>query len=74
MTRKELNEKVCLLHDGQIVEIDGLMFSAIRISDDDPETPCFYCNVKSICRGNIQNVCTELDPFDVSRWYLWLES
>lgn len=74
MNQREINEKVALLKDGQIVEVDGLKFSAIRISDDDPETPCFYCNVDCVCNGNVALVCAELDFSSKSLWYLWLES
>lgn len=74
MRQKTLDEKVALLKDGQIVEIDGLMFSAKRIDDSVPKTPCFYCNVDCICKGNVLRVCEELDYFPNLGWYLWLES
>lgn len=74
MNQKTLNEKVALLKDGIIVEIDGLMFSAKRINDEDAPVPCEYCNVDCACRGNVPKVCAELDDFSKSLWYLWLES
>lgn len=74
MNQKLLAEKVALLKDGQIVEIDNLLFSAKRINDDDPQTPCWYCNVDCLCHGDVAEVCTELDFLSKSVWYLHLES
>lgn len=74
MKHAELRQKVALLKDGQIVEIDGLLFSAKRTNDEDPQTPCLYCNVDCLCKGDIAEVCTELDFLSKSVWYLYLES
>lgn len=74
MKAKMLAQKVALLKDGQVVEIDGLLFSAKRINDDDPQTPCLYCNVDCLCRSDVAEVCTELDFLSKSTWYLYLES
>lgn len=74
MNHRELAEKVALLKDGLIVEINGLMFSAKRINEGDPLWPCMYCNVDCLCRGDIASVCTELDFESKSVWYLYLES
>lgn len=74
MNHRVLAEKVALLKDGQIVEINGLMFSAKRIDDDDLPTPCLDCNVDCLCHGDILEVCTALDFVSKSVWYLYLES
>lgn len=74
MNHEKLAKKVALLKDGQIVEIDGLYFSAKRINDEDPQTPCLYCNVDCMCRGDVADVCLELDFLSKSVWYLKLES
>lgn len=74
MKQSELDKKVALLKDGQIVEIEGLLFSAKRINDEDPQTPCLYCNVDCLCHGDVAEVCTELDFMSKSVWYLNLES
>lgn len=74
MNDKLLREKVALLKDGQIVEIDHLLFRAKRINDDDPQTPCLCCNVDCLCRGDVAEVCFELDLLSKSVWYLYLES
>jgi hypothetical protein len=74
MTRKELAEKVALLKDGQIVEIDGLRFSAKKVKEYWSQTPCNYCNIDCLCRGDVAEVCEELDWMNKSTWYLNLES
>lgn len=70
MKKDELAEKVALLKDGVTVEIDGLMFRAMRINDDDPWTHCLYCNVDCLCHGDVAEVCMELDFQSKSVWYL----
>lgn len=72
MKTSVLAEKVALLKDGVPVEIDGLWFKALRINDDDPQTPCLYCNVDCLCKDDIAEVCTELDFLSKSVWYLHL--
>ena len=71
MRANELAEKVALLKDGVPVEINGLWFRAMRINDDDPQTPCLYCNVDCLCRGDVAEVCTALDFLSKSVWYLY---
>lgn len=70
MKKNELAEKVALLKDGVTVEINGLLFRAMKINDDDPQTPCLFCNVDCLCRGDVAEVCTELDFLSRSVWYL----
>lgn len=74
MNSKELAEKVELLKAGQIVEIDGLSFSAKRIHPAFQVNPCNECNVDSLCQGDVAEVCTMLDFMSKSVWYLKLES
>lgn len=74
MTKKNLDEIVALLKDGQHVEIDGLYFSAKRINQAFSVCPCYICNVDCLCRGNIARVCSELDFMSKTKWYLHLES
>lgn len=73
MKEKKLNEKVQLLKAGQRVEIDGLIFTAKRIPIDWPEYPCWLCNVDCLCKGDVAEICTDLDSMSKSRWYLNLE-
>ena len=74
MNHKELAEKVALLKDGQIVQIDGLLFSAKRVNEYFNDEVCMHCNVDCLCRGDVAEVCTELDFMSKSVWYLHLES
>ena len=70
MKEKELNRKVQLLKDGQIVKIDGDNFRAIRIPDDSPHSPCEMCCIDSLCQGDILEVCTEMETLGSRHWYL----
>lgn len=72
MTQKELNKKVQLLKAGQIVQIAGDYFQAKRISDWYEVNPCDYCDLDSICRGDVAIVCEELDDIRKRRWFLKL--
>lgn len=74
MNQRKLRKKVALLKSGQIVEINGNYFGAIRINDDDPQKPCLYCNVDCLCHGDVAEVCTELDFMSKSVWYLNLKA
>lgn len=72
MNKKELNEKVALLKDGQIVEIAGDWFRAFRIHVGCDFRPCDACDLDSICRGDVETVCNELDKPFFDRYYLKL--
>lgn len=72
MKQKELKEKAQLLKAGQIVEIAGDWFRACRIPDCWDLRACEFCNLDFICRGEVAEVCDELDKPFYSRWYLKL--
>ena len=74
MNQRKLRKTVELLKSGQVVEIDTNYFGAKRINDDDPQTPCLYCNVDCLCRGDVAEVCNELDFMSKSVWYLDLKA
>lgn len=74
MTQKELAEKVALLKDGQLVEIDGHMFRAFRTNGIVAQNPCTYCNVDCLCHGDIAKVCNELHFMGKSSWFLFLKA
>lgn len=74
MNEKKMAETVALLKDGQRVEIDGLIFSAKRVPSEFHTNPCHVCNVDCLCRGDVAEVCFELDFMSKSRWYLNLIS
>ena len=72
MKEKELREKVALLHDGQVVQIEGDFFQAVRIPESAIECPCYICELDSICRDDITDVCNELDGDWPYKWFLKL--
>lgn len=72
MKQKELNRKTQLLKAGQIVEIAGDWFRACRVAEGWEGRACEACDLDSICKGEVEEVCSELDfPFN-NRWYLKL--
>lgn len=72
MRRKELNEKVALLKDGQIVEIANDWFRAFRVEESWEDRVCEACDLDCICKGDVEEVCEELDAPWGNRWYLKL--
>lgn len=77
MRTKEQDEKVALLKAGQVVEINGLMFSAKEWFGDEGEWPCTLCSFNKSCHlGNadFMAICNGLDLTNDSVWYLHLES
>lgn len=72
MKQKELNEKVQLLKAGQIVEIAGDFFRAVRVAEPWEGRACMACELDSICRLDVSLVCDELDKPFGNRWYLKL--
>lgn len=72
MTEKELREKVALLKDGQVVEIENDFFQAVRLPEDFDDIPCNVCELDSICLNVISTICAELEDYGKSYWYLKL--
>ena len=72
MRRKELEEKVQLLKAGQVVEIDGNWFRAIKLSDNSTWQACEACDLDSLCRGEVARVCCEMDWPLANKWFLRL--
>lgn len=72
MKQKELYEKVQLLKAGQIVEIAGDYFRALRVAEAWEGRACEACELDSICKGDVALVCNELDNLFNNRWYLKL--
>lgn len=74
MKQKELYQKVQLLKAGQIVEINSDFFKAVRIDEVDI-FPCLdICKLDCICKGDIVQICEELDLSSKAQWYLKLAS
>lgn len=72
MKQKELYQKVQLLKAGQIVEIAGDFFRAVQLDIAWPDTCCNLCSLDSICRGDVFEVCTEMETNDSYHWQLKL--
>ena len=72
MKQKELYEKVQLLKAGQIVEISGDWFRAAKIPECWELRACEACELDSLCRGEVSEVCDALDRPFYDRWYLKL--
>lgn len=72
MKEKELYEKVQLLKAGQVVEIDGDWFQAVKVDDADFESCCMKCQLDSICRDDVFEVCCEMETAASHWWYLKL--
>ena len=72
MKQKELNEKVQLLKAGQIVEIAGDWFRAVHLENDSDYNPCGLCDLDCICRGDVFDVCCEMETSFSFHWMLKL--
>lgn len=72
MTKKELYRAVQLLKAGQIVWIDGNSFQAGRIPEEWDLEPCSVCSLDSICVGDVERVCREMDYPKFDRYFLKL--
>lgn len=72
MTQKELREKIALLKDGQVVEIAGDFFQALKVDEAGFETCCEQCDLDSICRGDVHVICCEMEDAGSYFWRLKL--
>lgn len=72
MKQKELYEKVQLLKAGQIVEIAGDWFRAVKLDNALDVDCCYQCDLDSICRGDVFDVCCEMETDASHHWMLKL--
>lgn len=72
MKQKELYEKVQLLKAGQVVEISGDWFQAVKVDNADFESCCEKCELDSICHDDVFEVCCEMETAASHWWYLKL--
>lgn len=72
MKKKTLYEKVQLLKAGQIVEINGDFFQAVKVEDTSSFSCCEQCDLDSICRGDVWDVCCEMETAASHFWRLKL--
>lgn len=72
MTEKQIYEKAQLLKAGQIVEIESDCFRAVHLNFDPPLGTCMECDLDSICRGDIFEVCCAMETLKSHNWILKL--
>ena len=60
---KEVHRKAIRLREGGTVEINGNYFSAETLPSDFDDSPCYDCNVDCLCRGEVCDVCNEMDSW-----------
>lgn len=72
MNKKTLYEKVQLLKAGQVVEIAGDFFRAVKCYGDAFETCCQLCDLDSICHDEVFEVCVEMEDPAPYFWQLKL--
>lgn len=72
MRQKELYEKAQLLKAGQIVEIAGDWFRAVKVENYDKTSCCEECDLDSICRDDVFDVCCEMETAASHHWLLKL--
>ena len=72
MSRKELLEKVALLKSGLVVEISGDTFYATRVEAPYKSSACELCDLDSICRHDVFEVCCEMESLSSHGWLLHL--
>ena len=72
MKQKELHEKAQLLKAGQIVEIAGNFFRAVKIENWEKSSCCNQCDLDSICYGDVNEVCVEMETLESHNWMLKL--
>lgn len=72
MKQKELYERALLLKAGQIVEITGDFFRAVKVQGWEKLSCCEQCNLDSICRDDVFDVCCKMESVESHHWMLKL--
>lgn len=72
MKQRELQKKVQLLKAGQVVEISGDFFRAIKLENVERTDICTHCDLDSICRDDVLDVCCEMESTRSRGWMLKL--
>ena len=62
MTEKELHEKAVRLCEGGTVEVNGHFVKAVVVNGIGVE--CDVCEMDSICRMDMVDLCCECDAYD----------
>ena len=72
MKQKEIYKKVQLLKAGQCVEINADWFRAVKLPDEWEKFACEECDLDSIGRGDVFDVCVEMETVGSHKWLLKL--
>lgn len=72
MTQKQRYKAAQLLKAGQVVELNGDFFRAVHFEGDYWSNPCMICDLDSICRDEVFEVCCELETKASHHWLLRL--
>lgn len=68
--KDHLHNLVIRLLEGGHVWFNQHMIKAVHVSDE--ETPCFVCEMDSICDNPMCNLCCELDEYGKGQYHLKL--
>lgn len=75
MDAKEIREKAQSLVNGNVEEIDGKKYKAVRIPDEEINAPCYLCEVMCRKQSDVIQVCKEMDKLSsVSRYLQIVEN
>lgn len=69
MKQRELYSKVQLLKAGQVVQINGDFFRAVKVNCDERPILCTECDLDSICHDDVLDVCCAMEA---PRSYGWM--
>ena len=72
MKQRELEKKAQLLKAGQIVEIASDWFRAVKVENYDKDSCCKQCELDSICRDDVFDVCCQMETLADHHWMLKL--
>lgn len=72
MNKEKRTELVALLRDGQRVAVDGLVIKAIRLPEWAMGIYCDHCDMDCLCKGNIADICNEINSIGVKPYILRL--
>ena len=65
-----MHDKAIRLVEGGFVWHDGHFIGAKKVVSND--TPCDICNMDSICRSEMMDICAECELIGKARYFLYL--
>lgn len=72
MNKQNKEKKVNLLRSGQYATAEGLTLKAVRMLPYFKEDRCNCCEMDSLCRGDIAELCEALNENAKAPYYLML--